>query len=217
MRPQSGYTLFQHDPATLARLRATWASYRAHLKMANTHRLWHQLVSRCDWVRHFFALEDGLLVPRTKVMPMFARLTDQYFFFADRWAESVLLFQVGCFYEWYDEEAKRVSRLLGLRLLARGRGFRFRCGMPVRLGPRCVRALVAHGVPVALIRETKDRPWLAGVKPRGLVAHWQPGDSPALADADDRLKTRVMKVLDRMGYKPKVNDEAKAVEAPRLT
>jgi len=27
----------------------------------------------------------------------------------------------------------------------------------------------------------------------------------------------VMKVLDRMGYKPKVNDAAKAVEAPRLT
>ena len=39
----------------------------------------------------------------------------------------------------------------------------------------------------------------------------------ALAEADDRLKSRVMKVLDRMGYKPKVNDEAKAVEAPRLT
>jgi hypothetical protein len=27
----------------------------------------------------------------------------------------------------------------------------------------------------------------------------------------------VMKVLDRMGYKPKVKDEAKTVEAPRLT
>jgi hypothetical protein len=39
----------------------------------------------------------------------------------------------------------------------------------------------------------------------------------ALAEADDRLKTRVMKVLDRMGYKPKVNDGAKAVEVPRLT
>ena len=39
----------------------------------------------------------------------------------------------------------------------------------------------------------------------------------ALAEADDRLKTRVMKVLDRMGYKPKVKDEAKAVEVPRLT
>jgi HEAT repeat protein len=38
----------------------------------------------------------------------------------------------------------------------------------------------------------------------------------ALAEADDRLKSRIMKVLDRMGYKPKVKDEAK-VELPRLT
>ncbi len=38
----------------------------------------------------------------------------------------------------------------------------------------------------------------------------------ALADADDRLKTRIMKVLDRMGYKPKTKEPAKA-ELPRLT
>jgi hypothetical protein len=37
----------------------------------------------------------------------------------------------------------------------------------------------------------------------------------ALTEADDRLKTRIMKVLDRMGYKPKPKDEAKA-EVPRL-
>ena len=38
----------------------------------------------------------------------------------------------------------------------------------------------------------------------------------ALAEADDRLKTRVLKVLDRMGYKPKAKPEA-SVELPRLT
>jgi HEAT repeats len=38
----------------------------------------------------------------------------------------------------------------------------------------------------------------------------------ALTEADDRLKTRIMKVLDRMGYKPKVKEDSKA-ELPRLT
>ena len=38
----------------------------------------------------------------------------------------------------------------------------------------------------------------------------------ALAEADDRLKARVLKVLDRMGYKPKSKDAVKA-ETPRLT
>ena len=30
----------------------------------------------------------------------------------------------------------------------------------------------------------------------------------ALAEADDRLKTKIMKVLDRMGYKPKAKEGA---------
>ena len=174
VRPRSGHTVFRHDPETLARLRATWASYRAHLTMANSHRLWERLVSRCGWMRHFFVLEEGLLVPIMKIPPTFARLRDQYAFFAERWPESVMLFQVGSFYEWYDEQAARASQLLGLRLQPGERGFRTRCGVPVRLGVWSVRALVAQGVPVAVIRERKDRPWLGGVKPRALAVVWQP-------------------------------------------
>ncbi len=174
VRPRSGHTVFRHDPETLARLRATWASYRAHLTMANSHRLRERLVSRSGWVRHFFVLEEGLLVPRAMVPPTFARLKDQYAFFAERWPECVLLFHVGSFYEWYDEQAARASQLLGLRLLPGGRGFRTRCGVPVRLGVWAVRTLVAQGVPVALIRERTDGPWLGGVKPRALAVVWKP-------------------------------------------
>ncbi|MCP9451414.1 MAG: HEAT repeat domain-containing protein [Nitrospira sp.] len=38
----------------------------------------------------------------------------------------------------------------------------------------------------------------------------------ALTDADDRLKTRILKVLDRMGYTPKVKSD-EAISLPRLT
>jgi hypothetical protein len=38
----------------------------------------------------------------------------------------------------------------------------------------------------------------------------------ALAEADEQLKTRIMKVLDRMGYKPKVKEAAK-IDLPRLS
>lgn len=174
VQPRPGYTLFRHDPATLARMRATWASYRAHLKMANTYRLWDTLVNRSGWVRHFFVLEGGLLVPRVAVPPLFRRFRDQYRFFAERFPDLLLLVQVGGFDECYDEQAERVSRVLKLRLLAGGRGFRVRCGVPVRLGSRCIRALVTLGIPVALVRESADHPWFTGVKPRGLVAHWEP-------------------------------------------
>jgi hypothetical protein len=91
VRLRSGHTVFRHDAATLVRLRATWASYRAHLKMANSYRLWHRLVSRCEWVRHFFTLEDGLLIPEP---PAFRRLRDQWRFFAKRFTDSLLA--IGC-------------------------------------------------------------------------------------------------------------------------
>jgi hypothetical protein len=141
-----------HDPATLARLRATWASYRAHLKMANSHRLWETLVSRCDWVRPFFALEAGLLVPRMKIVPVFQRLTNQYRFFADRFPECVPFFQVGCFFEFYDEQAERSSRLLGLTLLT------------LRL-------------PLCVVRETDES--LGVVKARRVAEYWQPIEADA--------------------------------------
>lgn len=174
VRPQSGAIVFRHDPAALAGLRATWASYRAHLSMAHSHRLWDRLVSRSGWVRHFFVLEEGLLVPRATVPPTFACLKAQYQFFVNQRTEALLFFHVGRFYEWYDQQATQAGRLLGLRLLAPGRGFLYRCGLPVRHGPWRIRSLVTRGVPVALIRETEDRAWLGGVKPRALVAFWQP-------------------------------------------
>jgi retron-type reverse transcriptase len=180
VRPQSGHMLFRHDPVTLARLRATWASYRAHLTMANSHRLWDTLVNRCGWVRHYFALEAGLLVPRAAVPPTFACLKAQYQFFVNQRPEAILLFRVGCFYEWYDKQAAQASRLFGLRLLAPGRGFRYRCGLPVRHGSWCIQVLVTRGVPVALIRETEDHAWPGGVKPRVLAAFWQPVAGEAL-------------------------------------
>ena len=39
----------------------------------------------------------------------------------------------------------------------------------------------------------------------------------ALAEADDRLKTKIMKVLDRMGYKPKSKEGAQAEPAKLLS
>ena len=37
-------------------------------------------LSRCEWVRHFFALEEGLLVPRATGPPTFTCLKDRYQF-----------------------------------------------------------------------------------------------------------------------------------------
>lgn len=167
-------TLYRYDRARLDHLRAAWASYRAHLKMANSYRLWQRLVNRSDWLWHFFTLEEGVLVPIVKMPPAFSRLTDQYRFFAERCPGSLLLFQAGAFYECYDEQTERMSRMLGLRRLVPRRGVRVRCGVPVRFKSQVVRSLVAGGIGVTMIQEIESHPWLAGVKPRSPALTWQP-------------------------------------------
>lgn len=53
--------IFTHDVATLAELRASWASSVAHVKMAQSYRLRQALLRRGWWLVHFFTVEDGLL------------------------------------------------------------------------------------------------------------------------------------------------------------
>ena len=90
-----------------------------------------------------------MLVPRATGSLTFACLKGRYQFFANQRSETILLFPVGCFYEWYDKQVAQAGRWLGLRLLALGRGVWYGCGLPARLGSRCARALEAFWQPVA--------------------------------------------------------------------
>jgi len=174
VRRAGGCTVFRHDAETLEQLRATWASYRAHFKMANTFRLRQSLLIRCEWIGEFFEVEDGLLVGRWTVPAGFPTLREQYRFFAARCTEGILLFQVGCFVEFYDGQAKKASTLLNLKRLVGGRGFRLQCGFSIRLMAQARHRLLQRGLPVVVVREQGDRPWLGRVKPRSVAEHWRP-------------------------------------------
>lgn len=174
VRQERGYTLYRHDAVVLESLRAMWASYRAHFTMANTFRLQQALVKRFQWVREFFEVEQGLLVSRWKVPVEFPSLRVQYRFFAHRFPEAIVLFQVGCFFECYDGQAEQALQLFRLRRLKAGRGFRVRCGFPVRLLPRYRDWLLRGGLSVAVIREDASSPWLGRVKARHMAEHGDP-------------------------------------------
>lgn len=169
---ERGGTVYRYDAVALEGLRAMWASYRAHFTMANTFRLEQALLTRVPWVRNFFEVEDGLLVSRWKVPVGFPNLRAQYRFFADRFPDAIVLFQVGCFFECYDGQAEQALQFFRLRRLKTGRGFRVRCGFPLRLLPRYRDHLLTGGLSVAVIREVADRPWLGRVKARHMAERW---------------------------------------------
>jgi DNA mismatch repair ATPase MutS len=94
-----------------------------------------------------------------------------------RYPGSLPVFQVGRFYEFYDEHAEWARRLLGLRMLGPGRGLRSRCGFPIRWQRTYLTRLMGLGRRVHGVREEGE--WLGGVKIRRLAERWVPLPGPA--------------------------------------
>jgi retron-type reverse transcriptase len=174
-------TIFRYDRPVLAELRATWASYAAHLKMAHTHRLRETLWDRFGWLREFLQESRGNLTRVAAAPTGFRGLRGQYRLFCRQHPGSLPVFQVGRFYEFYDEYAEEAGRLLGLRRLGPGRGFRSRCGFPIRLQRTYLTRLMGLGCPAHVVREEGER--LGGVKMRRLAERWVPLPGPAVAAA----------------------------------
>lgn len=169
---KEGCTVLRCDPTALQTLMATWSSYLAHLKMANSYRLRENLLGRFGWMGQFFQRHNGKLKRSDEASASLQSLRGQYRFFSGGFPGSVLLRQVGRFYEFYDTHAERAMRILGLKKIEAGRGFRTRCGFPVNLERRYLSRLMRLGFSVHIVRE--EAGWLSGVKTRSVAEIWKP-------------------------------------------
>ena len=122
-----------YNPEVLEKVMRTWHSYMAHLRMANTYRLKEMLLRRFGWLREVFKM-DGVKLKRMHEAPVTLRtLKGRYRFFLGSHPGSIILFQVGRFYELYDRQAEIVIKVLGLKGMTTKRGFQTRCGFLVFL------------------------------------------------------------------------------------
>jgi len=170
VRWREGCTVFRFDHSTLEKLRATWSSYMAHMKVADTYRLREKLLGRFAWLRRFFEQDRGRLKWRGEAPASLYNLKRQYWFFLRKCRGSILFFQVGRFFEFYDEQAERVLEVLGLRRIEARRGFGIRCGFPVNLKEKYLKKLMGLGFSVYVVREGEG--WLSGVKQRVVGEAW---------------------------------------------
>jgi len=171
VRRKEDCTVLMYDRTLLEKLMATCSSYLAHLKMANTYRL-KKLLSRFEWLRYFFERHDGKLKRIYQVSKPIQSFKAQYQFIIRKYPGSLLFFQVGRFYEFYDKQAEIAQRLLRLKGTGARRGFRTRCGFPVNLQERYLRRLVKRGFSVHVVREEDH--WLYGIKKRSIGERWIP-------------------------------------------
>ncbi|MCP4270226.1 MAG: hypothetical protein GY777_32405 [Candidatus Brocadiaceae bacterium] len=181
-KDKDNYCVLLYDPPVLERVMNSWASYMAHLDMANAYRLRIKLLRRFEWLGELFQM-DGVRLKRRREAPVTLHtLKGQYRFFMGRHPGSMLFFQVGRFYELYDRQAEIAIKVLGLKRMKITRGFQVRCGFPVSGKRKYIIRLLRLGFTVRIVNEGDD--WLSRVKKRQFVECWLP-----ITTVSDRRET----------------------------
>jgi len=102
----------------------------------------------------------------------------QYFEIKKQYADTVLLFRLGDFYEMFFDDAKLASRELELVLTGRDWGQEERapmCGVPFHSADSYIARLVAKGYKVAVCEQTEDPALAKGIVTRDVVRVLTPG------------------------------------------
>ena len=88
--------------------------------------------------------------------------------------ECVLFFRMGDFYEMFDEDARVVSKAIGLTLTQRGNGLDM-AGVPHQAAEGYMRRMVKAGFRVAVCEQLEDPAEARGVVKRGVTRVVTPG------------------------------------------
>lgn len=140
----------------VARLHQTLASYLGHFKHANTFKLVMSVFMNYPWLNEYFFHGNGKPVERYRHKRVFRTLKQQIFFFMIRLKDTLVLFQVGKFFEMYDNDALVAGKALGFRVAVNIRGMKHSAGFPLKHKDRIVRKLIDHGYDIAVICQTGD-------------------------------------------------------------
>ena len=102
----------------------------------------------------------------------------QYLKFKAKYADSLLLFRMGDFYECFDEDARTLSKLLDVALTARDVGGGQKsplAGIPYHALDTHISRLVASGLKIAIAEQTTTKPNADGIVDRAVVRIITPG------------------------------------------
>ena len=123
-------------------------------------------------------------IDRSKISPMM----QQYFEVKDKYADCVLFFRLGDFYEMFFDDAITVSKALELTLTGRDCGLEERapmCGVPYHAADMYIKRLIDMGFKVAVCEQLTDPAETKGIVVRDVIRVVTPGtltDSEMLED-----------------------------------
>jgi hypothetical protein len=128
--PEQGDVLFM--PEAYHKLYCTLNSYLGAFSHASCRRLVTSIFLRHPVLCAIFKSKNYKVIKRWQPSFRSANLYTQYRFFRSKF-RGLVLFQVGCFLEMYDKDARWAENCLGLKRAAPRKGFYARCGVPMRM------------------------------------------------------------------------------------
>lgn len=146
--------LWKYDLNILDQVLANVNSYLGHFKHARTKRIIMKLQVDYSFLNDYFYWDDHKLIRKYKPPKSIKNLRDQYRYFIKLFQNSLLLFQVGCYYESYGNYAEQINCLLGYKIKNNWRGFQLACGFHQRLLSKVCDDLEKQSVGYVIFRQT---------------------------------------------------------------
>ncbi|WP_052566739.1 reverse transcriptase domain-containing protein [Candidatus Magnetobacterium casense] len=152
----NGMRRFIYAYDILESMRSVLASYFGHLKWADTYNLRSDILKRYSFLNEYFSFDNECIVPRYRFATHFKTSKMQYIYYSGMFRDSVLFFQVGCFYEFYEEPVSEIREVLNLtRMKENNKGVKY--GFPMRHEGVFLRRLMqVRTRSVLIVKETGD-------------------------------------------------------------
>jgi RNA-directed DNA polymerase len=171
VKTENGHRIYSFDRELLGDLFATVASYLGHFKHANSFKLVKAIWQRYSFLSRYFLLDfSGMKLHRKSVVPGNLRtVKQQYGYFQKLFADDIIFFQVGRFFEFYHSSNKEVAELLNLApLKSNKRDARF--GFPVHFMLKYLHQALSNAINVMVVLEGE---YLARIKERKIWRRYE--------------------------------------------
>jgi RNA-directed DNA polymerase len=193
------WRIYNFDQGELNNVFATFTSYLGHFKHADSFKLVMAVWQRYSFLSRYFKLDlDNMKIQRKYVVPgNFRMVRQQYGYFQKMFAEDIVFFQVGRFFEFYHAASKQIAGLLNLYPLKKNcRDARY--GFPVRYLIRYLRRALDNGKSVVVILEGK---YLTKIKERKIWRRYEcnPVDNVHIDMRNKIFKGDIVEILMRKG------------------
>jgi hypothetical protein len=145
---------FYFHQETLKQTLATVNSYLGHLRHGNSRNCIRNIFKEFSFLTFFYRVSFRKIVRFDRPLRKKYTLRKQIHWCSFRFSRYLCLFEVGCYFEAFDTDARILAEITGYGMKKNWRCKRYACGFPRSLLNSVLNELKRFGIPVAVFRQT---------------------------------------------------------------